>query len=320
MYDFCTYFDVNYLPRGLALYESLREHCPPFRLWILCLDDACCQALARQNLPYVELIPLAALELADPELAAVKPTRSRVEYYFTCTPALAWYILNQAPGVEMVTYLDADLFFFSTPMPVFDEIADASVAIIGHRLSPYLRQLEAHGIYNVGWVSFRRDESGLACLRWWRERCLEWCYDRVEDERFADQKYLNDWPTRFDRVVVLQHKGANLALWNVSNYNLTWNGQRISVDGQPLIFFHFHELKRVRSWLYNLNLSRYRVKPTAMVRRRIYAPYLRRLGCLERVAPKFNYAPITRGPAGLLHAAKSALVGNYMVALDSWIC
>ncbi len=317
MHDFCTYFDSNYLPRGLALYESLRAHCPSFRLWILCLDDACYQALAEQNLPHVELIPLSALEAADPELAAVRSTRSRIEYYFTSTPSLAWYVLNQA-GVEMITYLDADLFFFSALSPIFDEIADSSIAIVGHRFPPNLRHLEVYGVYNVGWVSFRKDESGLACLRWWHQRCLEWCDDRAADERFADQKYLDDWPTRFERVAVLQHKGADLALWNVGNYRLRWVSRQVWVDEQPLVFFHFHNLERSRGWLYNLNLSEFGVRPTVLLRRRIYVPYLGRLKRLERVGLGARGTPIARGPIGLRRALEGVFRGDCMVTLGGW--
>src|SRR5207237_5145326 len=111
---------------------------------------------------------------------------------------------------------------------------------------PPSRKHEAKsGIYTVGWVSFRRDADGLACLRWWRERCLEWCRDRHEDGRFADQKYLDDWPTRFEGVRVLQHKGANLAPWNLSNVTVQIREGRIQADEEPLLFFHFHGLKQV---------------------------------------------------------------------------
>src|SRR5207244_8164736 len=98
----------------------------------------------------------------------------------------------------------------------------------------------------VGWVSFRRDAHALACLHWWRERCLEWCYDRYEDGRFADQKYLDDWPSRFQRVAVLQHKGANLAPWNLANYTIRANGDRVLVDEAPPILSHFQDRKSTR--------------------------------------------------------------------------
>ena len=136
----------------------------------------------------------------------------------------------------------------------------------------------ARGIYNVGWVTFRRDEFGLECLEWWRERCLEWCYDKMEEERFADQKYLNDWPDRFRGVVVLQHKGAGLAPWNWMNYHIRFHDQRITVDNQPLIFFHFHGLKIFSSWLYDpVAEGRVYGEMPVGLRWRLYPPYLKQI-------------------------------------------
>jgi hypothetical protein len=270
---FCTYFDSHYLLRGLALYRSLEQHCPSFRLWVLCMDRSCYEALVQLKLPSVHLIALEEFEADDEKLLSAKKNRSLIEYYFTCSPSLPLFIFATFPEAERVTYLDADLFFFENPAPVFEEIADHSVAMIGHRFSPQLKHLESYGIYNVGWLSFKRDEHALACLHWWREQCIAWCYDRVEDGRFADQKYLDTWPSRFARVVVLRHKGANLAPWNISNYNIREQGGRVWVDEQPLIFFHFHGLKKVNAWLYGHNFALYGIKPSKTILRSIYAPY-----------------------------------------------
>lgn len=277
MYHFCTYFDQHYLPQGLALYRSLKEHCSDFRLWVLCLDGATHDVLSSLHLPCARLIALGDLEAGDEELLGAKHNRSRVEYYFTCTPSLLLFILHNQPEVKCITYLDADLFFFADPAPIFDEVADYSVAIVAHRFPPNLRHKEKFGIYNVGWLSFRRGQQALACLRWWRDRCIEWCYDRVDNGRFADQKYLDDWPTRFREVIVLQHKGANLAPWNLVNYGVRARGNQIWVDEDPLIFFHFHGLKQVKIWLWEPSFREYNVNPPRVVRRKIYVPYIREL-------------------------------------------
>jgi hypothetical protein len=274
-YDFCTYFDRHYLARGLALIHSLRQQCPGFRLWVLCLDVEAHQVLEKQNLPGVCLITLEEFELNDPDLFRVKTERSAAEYYFTCTPSLPLFVLKQNSDVDLITYLDADLFFFSSPAPLFGQMDGHSIGIIEHRFTPKLRSREKYGIYNVGWVSFRRDEQGLACLRWWRERCLNWCYDRPEERRFADQKYLDDWPSRFSGVVVLDHKGANLAPWNLANYTLRTQGETIFVDEDRLIFFHFHAFKQIRAWLFNSNLASYDLSLSAILRKKIYSNYLR---------------------------------------------
>lgn len=119
-----------------------------------------------------------------------------------------------------------------------------SVAITPHRFPPELRDYVRYGIYNVGWLSFRHDPVANECLHWWRARCLEWCYDRVEDGKFADQKYLDQWPALFGSVAVLTHPGANLAAWNLSSVKLGRGDGTVTADGRPLIFYHFHQLKK----------------------------------------------------------------------------
>jgi hypothetical protein len=279
MYYFCTYFDQNYLPRGLALYRSLREHCPEFKLWVLCMDHTSYGVLEKLNLPGIHPLSLEEFERNDDLLLGAKQNRSRIEYYFTCTPSLPIYILNNWSEVDLITYLDADLFFFASPSPLFEELGDGSIAIIGHRFSQHMCHLQKFGIFNVGWLSFRRDDNAFACLYWWRERCIEWCYDREEDGRFADQKYMDDWPSRFKNVVVLEHKGANLAPWNLSNYHLLCEpkGHILTVDNEPLIFFHFQGLKKIKNWLYDPSWIIYSVHSSTILRKKIYVVYLKTL-------------------------------------------
>ena len=279
---FCTYFDHRYLPRGMALYRSLKEHCPDFKLWVLCLSCECYEILNQLNLHSVCLIPLEDIEEGDKELLKAKGNRSLVEYYFTLTPSLPLYILNHFSEVDLITYLDSDLFFFSDPKPIYDELKGKSIGIIGHRF-PHrlkhsrLRYWEETGDYNLGWVSFRRDKNGQNCLRWYRERCNEWCYDRVEGEKYADQKYLDKFQELFAKVHVIRHKGANLAPWNIDNYKIAENNEQIQVDGQPLIFFHFHAIKKLTPFLYDSGFASYQAEFLKIVRDKIYLPYIKSL-------------------------------------------
>lgn len=278
MFYFCTYFDSHYLTKGLALYRSLVRYATPFRLWVLCFDDLAYETLQRLELGDVIPISQREFEEGDKELLQAKGNRSRIEYYFTCTPSLPLYVLNHYPEVDVITYLDADLFFFSAPSSVYQELDRGSVLIVGHRFPPRFKYLEGDkGIYNVSLLSFRRDKVGLECLRWWRNRCLEWCYDRVEDGRYADQKYLDDWPTRFPRVVVLQRKGAGLAPWNVDNYSFGLKDGQVTVESQPLVFFHFHRLEQISQWVYDPNLAGYGMRASSLLKRHIYGPYIQEL-------------------------------------------
>ena len=201
------------------------------------------------------------------------------------------YILNNFSDVDVITYVDADLYFYADPRPLYEELGEQSVLIIGHRFPEHRRDEEKlHGIYNVGYLSFRNDRWGRECLEWWRERCLEWCYDRAEDGKYADQKYLDDWPQRFQGVVVLQHKGANLAPWNITSYEVRTVNSTIWVDSEPLIFYHFHSLKILKSVLFDIGGMYTIIRQNPSIRRDIYIPYLRRQQLLMRQTNLFSLA------------------------------
>jgi hypothetical protein len=321
--DFCTYFDARYLARGLALVSSLHRHCPDHRLWVLCLDDDCYAALQRLAVANLVPIRLEDFERGDAALQAAKRNRSLFEYYFTCTPSLPLFILRRDPTVNLLTYLDADLFFFHDPEPIFEEIGAASIAIVPHRFPASKRHFERYGIFNVGWLTFRRDAAGLACLEWWRRQCLDWCFDRDEPGRFADQKYLDDWPVRFPGVHVIGHAGANLASWNLLNHRLAERNGHVWVDDQPLLFFHFHHLKRQRSWLFETDLDVHGVTPDRVLKEHVYTPYCRLLAEKASVVDcpiaKSDAAATSVGPRGnsgrigLLTLARKVVAGHLLV-------
>src|SRR5258708_32177427 len=135
---YCTYFDHNYLSRGLALYHSLRRHSPGARLWVLCLSADCYRILVALGLPGIVAVRLEDFDAAEPELAATRGGRSIIEYYFTCTPAWMLFVLAREPEAEWVTYLDGDLYFFASPETIYAELQDAAVAIIPHRYAANL--------------------------------------------------------------------------------------------------------------------------------------------------------------------------------------
>jgi hypothetical protein len=302
---YCTLFDKNYMSRGLALLESLRMHSPDAHCYVLCLDDDAHRYLSTLALPNTVLVRLATLEQADPELAAAKPTRSRIEYYFTITPAWIRYLLVTHTSIDIVTYVDADFLFFSSPEPLFDELGNGSIAVVEHRFPKTLTHLADHGRFNVGWLSFRRDDQGLACVEWWRERCIEWCYDRVEGDRFADQKYLDRWPERYSRLVVLQHPGVSVAPWNLEPAAFRVEGGNPMIARKPLICFHYHGLKHVLGPVYESGLRAFGVPLEADLKRTLFTPYLAKLLSFEE---KLADAGITNGHARSMRLSRNALV------------
>jgi hypothetical protein len=280
---YCTYFDHNYLSRGLALHHSLQRHAPGSRLWVLCLSETCYQTLATLDLPGVVPVRLADFEAADPEVAATRASRSTIEYYFTCTPAWILFVLGRETSAEWVTYLDGDLFFFASPEIIYGELQDAAVAIIPHRYTAKLARLRKFGTYNVGWVGARNDSHGIAVIRWWREKCIEWCHDYVDGDRFADQGYLDSFSRLFSRVKIIENIGANLAPWNIGNYRIDFRGDRLLIDADhPLIFFHFQGLRKGLRWFIFNSHRAYRAPFSGDMRNHIYKPYVDELLAIEK--------------------------------------
>jgi hypothetical protein len=290
-HHFCTYFDGNYWSRAASLLDSLDRHCPSFTLHMLCMDDVSFEKVNALGRSHVVSTRLSELERALPELMRAKSSRSLLEYYFTCGPAFIRYVLDRNPAVDVITYLDADLYFFHDPQPLFDAFQGHSIGVIAHHLPTirkrriftaynlpaFRRRRIREGKYNVGWLNFRRDADGIACLEWWRDRCLEWCYDRYENGKYADQLYLNQFPLLFQGFYEFTHHGANVAMWNVGEYRFSLRGNSVYVDDDPLIFYHFHGFKKIASFVYNANTALHLQAPPAILKRHVFAEYIEKL-------------------------------------------
>ncbi|MBI3512488.1 MAG: hypothetical protein HY060_00180 [Proteobacteria bacterium] len=276
---YCTYLEHTYLPRLVAMADSLRRHGGGFRLHVLCLSDLCADILAALAIPEIALIRLDDVERRYPELLDVKPTRSQIEYFFTLTPHLPAYCLATDTALDEITYLDSDLCFFADPQAIFG----------GAKF----------GRFNVGWITYRRTEQGLRCLADYRRDCIEWCFEALEGDRFADQKYLDRWPDAYAELAIIEHKGVNVATYNVDAYDVTERDVRIRCDDEPLIFYHFHGVYHDTDGHYAVLFPREHGAREATVIRRVYRPYLARLielrQELRRRFPGFAAAPsITR--------------------------
>ena len=263
MRHYCTLSDRNYLPKLVTMLESLKRHSPePFEVHVLCMDmDALWLLYDLQLGEHVKLMSLADFEYAM-NLSEIKNNRTWREYCWTCASNLMEYLM---PWVGGVTYLDADVFFFSDPKVIFDEIGDKSLGITPHRFPLERRHMERNGRYNVGWVTAADTPAGRKCIARWAKNCRDWCYNRIEGKNACgDQRYLDDWETDFPgEVHSIQNIGANLAPWNVSQYQMN---QGPTVDGNPVVFYHLHE------FVDESKLTNYAIRTQDIAF--IYAPYL----------------------------------------------
>ena len=151
-----------------------------------------------------------------------------------------------------------------------------AVLITEHRYTRKYDQTAVSGRYCVQFMTFKNNPDGRGVLKWWQDRCLEWCFARSEDGKFGDQKYLDHWPRLFSGIHELAHLGGGVAPWNVQQYDLFREGSGIFLREKtggrkvPLVFYHFHRLNFMTRSI--AVLGSYDLSRDAKVY--IYKPYL----------------------------------------------
>src|SRR3954468_408084 len=271
---FVTPFDSHYLPQGLSLYKSLEAHGQPFKLWIVSLDEACAKALEAIELKFVQIIRLPEIETE--RLIKAKSDRSVAEYCWTLTPFLPSAVFERQPGLKRVTYVDADLYFFDRPSKLLDEFVKSGkhVMITEHAFAPEYAVNLKFGIFCVQFMTFRNTDAGLKVLYWWQDRCAEWCYFRLEDGKFGDQKYLDSWPELFgSEVHVLSQTNRTVAPWNVRHISILngkaepvfyhFQGLRF-VSPTRVILYHIYNIGRSNRWIYHTYVASLREAVSTM--------------------------------------------------------
>jgi hypothetical protein len=282
--NFCTLFNINYLAKGVALYDSLIKTCPDFHLYIFAFDDLSYEVLRGENLSNATIIPLADFE--NERLLAVKANRSKAEYCYTCTPFTAKYCIETF-ALDHCTYIDADIYFYTDPTGLIVNMGDNSVLITPHNYHSLYDQSAISGIYCVQFVCFKNTADGMKVLNWWADACIKWCYSAYEDGKMGDQKYLDSWPYMFDGVYICRAPGAGMAPWNALGFDLKEKNNRLMIGDKPLYFYHFHGL------IYLSNQKWYiggYVIPAATMAY-VYKPYIKHLLEIDKeVRSRFEHA------------------------------
>jgi hypothetical protein len=156
-------------------------------------------------------------------------------------PLLLKYLLDLK--FENVIYVDNDIYFFSSPLFLFEKLKSNNILLTPHfYLSDPLRNqnwLEASyrvGLYNAGFIGVNK--KAIPMLEWWNNCCIYNIKKSYWRGLYDDQKYLDLVPILFENVEVLKDTGCNLAGWNYENRMLKLGEGNLS----SITFVHFAEL------------------------------------------------------------------------------
>lgn len=297
---FCTLFDSNYLDKGIVMYQSLESVISDFKLYILTMDDNSHKILSALN--YQNIVLISMESFLNDELRNAKNHRSKAEFCWTCTAYLIDYVITKY-NESICTYIDADLYFYSDPSCLIEEMGEKTVQIVEHRFSKSLKDRankKKSGNYCVEFNTFKNTEESLWLLRWWERRCIESCSAITGKKSFGDQKYLDGWE-KYNYVSVLKNLGGGVAPWNVCQYKLVSTkdaGEVILKDRKTeqkfrLVFYHYHLIEYLDSRKVNIHVYERSKYIDDRIIRKLYLPYLKELdeakGMLKE---RFGFYPI----------------------------
>jgi hypothetical protein len=239
---FCTILARNYLPRALALSESLRRHDSGVPLTVF-LTDARDEAEFPQ-LPGVHWMHPGMLDLPERRVLELAMSYDLVEFATALKPLVLQALLEEH---EQVFYLDPDTYVVS-PMEELGPMLEASGGILltPHYLQPVSgenRFSEGHllhvGAYNLGFCGVDRRANDFL-VWWWGHLDTECLHDPIAG-LFVDQKWVDLGSVFFD-ADSLRHSGYNVGVANLHERPVARDeeGYYIAGTGDRLRLFHFH--------------------------------------------------------------------------------
>ena len=95
------------------------------------------------------------------------------------------------------------------------------------------------GTYNLGFIALAAGPTAQRLLHWWQDRLFDKCVVDPDAGLFTDQRWIDLIPGFFDDIRVLRHPGLNVAYWNYHSRRVSFDGDRILVNGERAYFFHF---------------------------------------------------------------------------------
>jgi hypothetical protein len=256
---FYTSICANYLPKAMALAESVKKHCKD-AIFVLCLVEREIPDVATAYPHFDEVI--LAKDAGWESFDSFIFRHSIVEASTAVKPRFLIHLLERYPDNEKFVYLDPDVLVYSDFEELEHLLDGHSIVVAPHLLRPGNIDMEisslAHGTYNLGFLAVSRHENAERFLSWWAERLFLFCYDDKSRGIFTDQRWIDLAPSFFD-VHILKHHGYDFATWSLLGSDLREESGRYVVNGDPLRFIHFSGLdsktidKAIEWWLTPVN-------------------------------------------------------------------
>jgi len=244
---FCSIVETSYIPYALTVCESVRRFDRDILFHVFVTDHSgpFTELEARHpNTRFLSTDQVCASGVAL-ELYQAYRHSSMDSFRQSMKSALMLYLLEH-DGFDKVLFVDADLFFYHDFHFLFDALTEHAVLLTPHwrsSIDPSMdfnmfQTIFTDGLFNGGFVGASR--RGADAMRWWASVCVRLCVIERTRGLFGDQTYLNLLPVLFEHILVLKHRGCNVAHWNLQDCPRTLVDGEVLIDGRfPVVFVHF---------------------------------------------------------------------------------
>jgi lipopolysaccharide biosynthesis glycosyltransferase len=238
-----TVCSINYLAQAKALADSVIHHNPGYKLVIGLVDKINDQVDITSYAPH-RLLQVHEMNL--PEFEEMYNRYNLLELNCALKSFFVrWGLDTYKP--EYLFYLDADMMVHDSLASLEELLNQYSILVTPHITKPFPRDnlLPAEhtilktGMYNAGFFAVKNDVTGNALINWWKERMVDEGYERPKDGYNCDQNWLNFAPLYFAGVKNVDHPGCNVAYWNFHEKDIEKRGEKVYVNNQPLLIFHY---------------------------------------------------------------------------------
>jgi hypothetical protein len=238
-----TIVTPNYLAHAYSLRQSFLQHNAHCNFFI-CLVGNEVHVPEKKGYDFFYLD-----QLKDERIAGMIARYNPFELSCALKPYFAYHILTAVAAVDRLIYLDGDMHVFGT----FRPLTNAAITLSPHRtvnvnyidgLANFSTiSLLKYGVYNAGYFELHNKPEAFNFLTWWQMLMENYAYNKPEEHMFTDQLWLTAVPSFFNDVFINKDPGYNVGFWNLIERKLLPSANGYTVNGQPLVLFHYSNYK-----------------------------------------------------------------------------
>jgi hypothetical protein len=241
---------TDYLWQALVLQESIRKWVPSASFSFLLTNASKGRAASVAENLGLPAETLCCDDLRIPELNTMRSYYSALEFNAACKVLAIRHQLRQ--GHESCLFLDADMLALGDFTAVFNATGGKDILLSPHAFAAYPDdgdlpddlEIVQCGHVNAGVAYFRNSPPALEALEW---LCAQTRYNWFISPALgmhAEQQWFSLLPYYHREAVgVVEHRGVNVAYWNLHERALSRRGDTYEVvtkrGAEPLLLFHF---------------------------------------------------------------------------------